>query len=220
MTNHKLISCFLLLLLFQLCEATGRKKIYISDHKIACAGTFECMQIKEKAKKDWQVTTDTIIGFNYQEGYVYRLLVEIAEPKNTCAGILNDKYKLVKIISKTKTNYNPAEKLGNKTWHLKALTGEKVTLSEKDTAIFIRLNVKGGKLSGRGVCNSFVGTLKTDGHSITFENIAFTKMFCEGITIEKILSGYLTAVKTYGLTENQLTFFCNGTRKMIFTAEQ
>jgi heat shock protein HslJ len=210
---------FSFLLLFHFCEAGPHKKIYVNDRKIACAGNFECMQIKEKAKKDWQITTDTIAGFNYQEGYTYTLSVEITEPKNSYAGNLNDKYKLVKIISKTKTSYNPAEKLENKTWHLKSLTGARVTMSERDTVVYIRLNIKTGKINGRGICNNFVGSLKTDGNSITFENLAFTKMMCDGIAFEKTLSEFLVAAKSYTLEENKLTLFCSGNRELVFTAQ-
>ncbi len=220
------ISVWLLgvLLVTQLCYAGGtKKKLYVYDRKTPCAGSFECMQVKEKTKEAWHVYTDTIEGFDYQEGYNYTILVETTLAKNPYDGRINDKYKLVKIVSKTKTDYNPAEKLEGKKWMLVSLNDGKKTLSFKDdsTRMSLQLNVKAGKVSGHGICNGINGVLAVQNNIIKITNISSTKMMCagQGSTFEKIYRDFLAKPSAYEVAGDKLYLKCADGSSLLFQAQ-
>ena len=50
MKCRALVIVLCLVLLTGFCNAKGNKTLLVADRKIACAGEFECIQIKEKAK--------------------------------------------------------------------------------------------------------------------------------------------------------------------------
>lgn len=208
----------------QFCLAGGnQKKLYISDQKIPCAGDFECMQVKEKAKEAWHVYTDTIIGFDYQEGYAYTILVETVLPKNPYEGQLNDKYKLVKIVSKTKTGYNPAVKLEGKKWSLVSINDGKKTLNFNNEAgrMYMQLNVTGGKMTGHGICNSITGAASVQNNIIKITNISSTKMMCadQGTVFEKIFREFLAKPWLSSLESNTLRFTDSAGENMVFKTD-
>jgi heat shock protein HslJ len=221
----KYILCFFSLVLFchvGFASGGSKKKLYVYDRKIVCAGNYECMQVKEKAKEAWHVYTDTIEGFNYQEGYNYTILVETTLPKNPYEGRINDKYKLVKVISKIKTDYNPAVKLEGKKWMLLSMNDGKknLTFNQDSTRMSVQFNVKAGKVTGHGICNTISGTLAVQNNAITITNIASTKMMCagQGGTFEKIYRDFLAKASAYEVSGNRLYLKCNDGSSLLFQA--
>ena len=57
---------------------------------------------KLKETDAWVTLSDHIIGFDYEEGYEFLLLVEISKVKHPYYGQNRERYNLLKIISKTK----------------------------------------------------------------------------------------------------------------------
>lgn len=220
MPHQKLISSFLFLLLcINFCVAGNKKKLYVYDRKVECAGSFQCLQIKDKAKLPWQVYSDTIAGFNYEEGYNYKILVEVTTAKDAYAGTCNDKYRLVKIISKIKSNYNPAEKLVNKRWILKSMYDTKTTLTMQEDKAFVQFDIKDNKINGKGICNDFDGAVKTTGHSMSITGLMATKMLCKGIELEKVMIDFLSKTKSYTLEGDILTLTCADGSNLIFKTQ-
>jgi len=197
-------------------NAKGNKTLLVADRKIACAGTFECIQIKEKEKAPWRVYSDTIEGFNYQEGYEYKISVQPLQTKNTMSGLYEEKYKLLKVISKRKTDYNPAVKLGEKKWVLHNMDDNKSRFMLHDTIVFIQFNLKDGKVKGNGACNTFTGSFTYEGDKMTISNIAATKVLCKAEQLEKALFNFYDKVTTWKISGNTLTLFKSDGQKMIF----
>lgn len=84
------------------------KTIYISAETKSCQlGEMqaECMQVKwTKSQKDWEnfgQTTD-IEGFTFEKGYEYELVIHETKVDNPPADAPSIKYKLVKLLAKTK----------------------------------------------------------------------------------------------------------------------
>ena len=188
------------------CSAKGAKTLIVADRKVACAGTFECIQIREKASAPWRVYADTIEGFSYEEGYEYKISVQPLQAKNTTLeGIYEEKYKLLKVISKRKTGYNPAEELTAKRWILKELNDTRRNLGIPDTNVYIAFNLKTGKTMGRAVCNNFTSSFSCQGHKISITNIAATKMMCKGQALENVIFNFYKGITTFKIQGNILT---------------
>jgi hypothetical protein len=87
-----------------------QKTLFISSDQTAsnCAGAFfrhAGLYIKySKKDKEWTLLCEGIIGFNYEKGYGYEIVVNIYDIDYGSAGCADDcprvKYELVKIVSK------------------------------------------------------------------------------------------------------------------------
>lgn len=117
--RNLLLLCFALFTLAS-CETgknsaasgTERLKMWVNSQKVACTGVapMECLQVQygETIEPEaWQYFYDQIEGFDFEEGSVFQL--EVAKTERPLQGgqIPADagkyQYRLVRIISKTKT---------------------------------------------------------------------------------------------------------------------
>lgn len=206
---------FLLLLSVSLIGYAQKKTIYIADRKLDCVENVSdgCMQIRESKKGSWHNFTGKIEGFNYVEGFDYKLKVEVIP---VAAGQAAS-YRLVKVLSQKKTNYNPAEKLSGKKWYLLTMFADTHYLKLMDTTtIYIEMDVAGKTLSGHGVCNNIKGGIEATASTISFLQIGMTKMACTGNIMEKIVVDMLEEMKTYKLAGNMLTLSSSDNAFMIF----
>ena len=64
---------------------------------------MSCMRVKEGADSAWSLFYSQIEGFDYEEGYEYVLQVEKEKIENPPADGSSIRYKLVKVVSKKKT---------------------------------------------------------------------------------------------------------------------
>jgi heat shock protein HslJ len=207
MKLKSVLAISLLVLSVGVCSAKGNKTLYVSDRMVACAGNFLCMQVREKASAQWRNYSDTIAGFNYQEGYEYKISAQLLHTANTLSGMYEEKYKLVKVISKTKTSYIPGEKLAGKHWILSVMNDTKVTLYPKDSTVFIEFDAKAGKTHGKGACNTFTSAFNVSGASIAFTNFAQTKLMCRAEEIEQIIFSFYKKSITYKVEDNMFYIY-------------
>ncbi len=203
------------LLAATLCGYSQKQKLYIADRKLDCLESVNdgCLQVKESKKGAWHNFTGKIEGFNYQEGFDYKLVVE---PIPVAAG-QPVSYRLVKIASQKKTNYNPAERISGKKWYLLTMFADTHYLKLLDTTtIYIEVDVAGKSLSGHGVCNNIKGGVDATAGNISFLQISLTKMACPGNIMEKIVVDMLEEMKSYKLAGNMLTLAGPDNSFMIF----
>lgn len=196
--KYVLSFCFLC---FAFCAAAQTNHtLYIADRTVECAGG-DCMQVKEKKKGAWIPAADSIEGFKYEEGYEYKIKTMLSD--------YTHKHKLLKVVSKKKTGYNPATKLEGKKWVLKNMYDNSTNLGIKDSTVYILINVTDGKMNGHGVCNNMHGTVKAEGHNITFGPIASTRMSCldQGNVMESIITNLLQATSYYTLQGQTLILY-------------
>jgi len=205
MKNRAVISSLLLVFITNFCLAKGTKTLIVADRKIACAGTFECLQVKDKASAQWRNYSDTIAGFDYEEGYEYKISVQPLQTSNTLSGVYEEKYKLLKVISKRKTGYNPTGKLAGTHWVLRAMNDGNRTLGIPDTSIFIAFDLKTGTARGRGPCNSFSLSFSGKGSKIALTNLSATKMLCKAEPVERVIFNFFKSITTYQVEGRTLT---------------
>lgn len=108
MMIQKIIFIFFAILLFSCNEnskTNSEKTLIIASKKADCIGVApqECLLIKEdNTQKDWHFFYDQIKGFNYENGFEYKILVHTESLKNIPQDASSISYTLVKIISKEK----------------------------------------------------------------------------------------------------------------------
>jgi heat shock protein HslJ len=181
-------------------SAQVKKVLYIADRTTIC-DKRDCIQFKEKKKDAWKAFTDSIKGFNYEEGNEYRITVSYSPDYKT--------YKLTKINSQKKTKYNTALKLEGRKWVLVNMFDSVSNLGMRDTTVFITLDVTYGRISGHGVCNQLKGSLKAQGKSLTVDGLGWTKKKCQdqGNIFETIITNLLSATDTYEYKDGVLTLY-------------
>lgn len=77
----------------------------VAPQMIDCIGAHgdqKCLQIKTPGAKEWDWEYDGIVGFEYVEGYTYRLKVKKEELENPPEDASAIRYTLLEVISKEK----------------------------------------------------------------------------------------------------------------------
>jgi heat shock protein HslJ len=219
MKTRIILSALLAVLVVSFSHAKGSKTLYVADRTVACAGTFECIQIREKTSAPWRNYSDTIVGFNYEEGYEYKISVQPLQTLNTLSGIYEEKYKLLKVVSKKKTGYKPADKLSGKRWIMKSMYDTKKTLSVPDTSgIYMIFDVKNGTASGKAICNTFHTSYSCKDSTISFPNFASTKMMCKGQAFEGVVLNFIKNATTFKLQGEVLILTQPNGSNIVFLA--
>lgn len=83
--------------------------IWVDAKKVDCYGMvmMKCLRIckkEEQPLENWTSLYSSIIGFEYEEGYLYKLNVKIEKIQNPPADASNLKYTLIKVEEKIKVN--------------------------------------------------------------------------------------------------------------------
>jgi heat shock protein HslJ len=208
-------------LLFGVCKA-GNKVIYVGDRLVQCNDTRECLQLKTKAKAAWQNYFDYIDGFNYELGFEYKILVKVTGHNGTTDAFKHETYKFVKLLSRKKTDYNPATRLDGKKWFLASMYDTQRNLTFKDSAIYIFFDTKTGKVNGTTTCNSFSGPFKSEGATMTIGPLGATKRLCQPenkMTFEKLILKFIQEATIYTVEHGKVTLFAPNGENIAFTTE-
>lgn len=81
----------------------NEKTLYVASKKVDCMGLFaqQCLMVKENNQQNWEYFYDSIVGFTYQEGFEYEILVSEKRIENPPQDASSIETTLIKIISKT-----------------------------------------------------------------------------------------------------------------------
>ena len=107
----------------------------------------------------------------------------------------------------TSEDTSSTAELGNTYWKLTELEGNPVVMAENQREM--KLTLRGeNKVTGFGGCNSFFGSYENDEETLSFSQLAATRMFCaETMDKESQFMTSLSAVKTYKITGQTLQLF-------------
>ncbi|WP_158839975.1 DUF4377 domain-containing protein [Polaribacter sp. L3A8] len=87
----------------------NKKILVIASEKVDCVGVSpqKCFLVREVDKQDWSFFYDSIIGFTYEAGFEYEILISEKQLENPPQDASSIEYKLIRIISKIeKTSEN------------------------------------------------------------------------------------------------------------------
>lgn len=200
-------SYFILVLAFFFSSCQKEKVIFIADHFGECES--QCLLVRENEQDKWSNFSENIEGFEYKEGYNYKLKVKI-EKKNSKVT-----YSLVEILSKTKTtSTNTVE--NQEKWLVTKIEG-----FENKTIKTPSFTIKDNIIKGATGCNSFGGDLQFNKTGVfKVGKLRFTKMYCqEYMTLENAFSSALSKATHYKLIKGKMLFF-NSENKLLFTAKK
>jgi len=96
-----------LLLMSQACQLIEPDKtltLEVADHRVDCVGVApqKCLLIKTPEDKTYTFWYESIKGFNYEEGFVYRLKVRKVKVRNPPADAASFYYQLLEVLEKKK----------------------------------------------------------------------------------------------------------------------
>ncbi|WP_316822773.1 META domain-containing protein [Pedobacter gandavensis] len=175
-------------------------RMMVKEDRASCTGVapMNCLQVKYKNSKNWELFYSEIQGFKHQEGYRYTLSVIRTKRKNVPADASAYTYKLKKVIKKEKIAVKPSSgkdplmAIANQKWTLSKINGQGVS---SDRA-FIKLDDKGNKFNGSGGCNGIFGsfTYNPKTKSLSFGNIASTMMACADEKLNKLETDFTKAL--------------------------
>lgn len=199
----KILTLLTILMLTSSCEKN--KIIYVADSLVDCQGVSpqKCMQIKEAKGNDWTYFYHKIDGFEYKEGYTYKIEVAVSKIKNPPADGSSLGYKLVRVIYQEPSTTKMTTNSFSTNWKIIAING----LEDLKVNPTLNFDFDAQKISGKAGCNNYGATFVKKENSLSFEKTFATKMTCSNMGIEKAYLEGLSNVKTYTLLDNTLTFY-------------
>ncbi len=83
-------------------------ELYVDSKRVDCVGVApqKCLRTRTDPNGEWQFFYDTIEGFDYQEGFTYKLKVNTFNVENPPADASSIRYELDEVISKTAVENN------------------------------------------------------------------------------------------------------------------
>lgn len=206
----KFISLLLLVVFVSSCDE--KKTIYVAPFLASCDENSEkkCLLIKESVNDEWKQFSGAIEGFDYKEGYTYKVEVNISKVKKPAADGTDLKYKLEKLIyQEPTTTKNELAEIPSGTWKVEVIPGL------DSLAVQPTLTFKDGKVSGNAGCNNYSSSFTTNGDSISFGLAMATKMYCTNMSVEKAFFECLQKAKSYTLNKGNLVIYDDAKNQLL-----
>lgn len=191
--------------------STSPKNIiwYVANSKADCNGVApqECLQIKEEGQKSWAFFYDQIDGFDYEDGFYYKIKVEASEVENPPADGSSLRYKLVEILEKSKIPLN----LDGGSWLV-------TRIKENDSFgrnPFIKIDLSKNKINGNTSCNRFSAKIAVTNTKVAISELSSTEMMCRDFETETVFMEALKEVNTYTLKEEKLQLLDKNNQLLI-----
>ena len=199
----KIIPLIIVTILLNSCSEN--KIIYVADSFADCEGVSsqKCLKISESKGEEWKLLYQEIEGFDYKEGFTYKIEVNIKKIKNPAADGSSLRYKLVKIIYQEQSKVALQTKSLHGNWKVSKMMGID-SLAKSPTLI---IDTESNKVSGNAGCNKYGASYTIDGNIINFETPFATKMYCTNMKIEDAFFDCLSKVVYYKLDNENLQLF-------------
>lgn len=202
--------------IFFLACSSGEKKqdqhvFWVNSTKASCIGLAptKCLQIQKSESLDpsaWESFHESIQGFEYQEGYIYKIIVKEThlDPADVPADASSIEYALVEILEKRQD----LRLRINEIWIAIKIKGENLAAEGGHSHPQLEINVGEMRYMGNDGCNQYNGgVIELDEQSIRFGIAAGTRMMCEDMRIPDLFNTSLPDVSSWVIEENQLKLF-------------
>lgn len=198
--KSRILITILTVVLFFSCSKDNEKILFVSDVKMDCTGVApqKCLQIKEKESDNWTYFYNDIEGFDYEEGYTYKIKVEVSEVENAPADASSLKYTLLEVIEKTKA----PRSLTKGSW----MVTKVMKVDTFDRNPFFSVTTSDNSIKGSTGCNRFFGAIKTEGENIQITNVGATKMMCANMDAENAFMEAINLTTNYKIDNDVLKF--------------
>lgn len=206
--KSRILITILTVALFFSCSKDNEKILFVSDVKMDCTGVApqKCLQIKEKESENWTYFYTDIEGFDYEEGYTYKIKVEVSEVENAPADASSLKYTLLEVIEKTKA----PRSLTKGSW----MVTKVMNVDTFDRNPFFSVTTSDNSIKGSTGCNRFFGTIKMEGETIQITNVGSTKMMCANMDAENAFMEAINSTNSYKI-ENDVLKFLSESKEVV-----
>lgn len=196
--SSKFLAIMSMVLLFFSCSTNTDKVILIASTKADCTGISpqKCLQIKEEGETNWTYFYSNIEGFDYVEGFYYRLKVSVSEIENPPAGGSSLKYRLIEVLEKSKAPLN----LDQGSWLV-------TRVKDRDSFgrnPFIKIDLLQNEINGNTSCNRFSAKIKVTNNKVDISELSSTEMMCKDIDVETAFLDALASITSYSLKNDKL----------------
>lgn len=196
--------------------AQEEKTLWISSQKVDCVGVapMKCMQVKEAEDAEWTLFYDQIVGFDYEEGFNYKVRVNVTERENPPADASSLVYTLVEVVSKDavaadRTPMPPARgDLYDREWRLRMIMeGGEATRIGNDQEVTLTISSETSGISGKAACNNYFGGTQIDGTTMRVMKIGSTRKMCADEELMNLERRYLTLLENVNqISPNRSSF--------------
>ncbi|QKX07061.1 DUF4377 domain-containing protein [Aquimarina sp. TRL1] len=202
-------------------KKVGKEEIlWIHSAKVPCMGVapMSCFSVKKEGtgvSQDWELFYDTIEGFSYEPGYLYKIKVGVTDipVEMVPADASSVKYTLIRVISKEK---DEGLRLSD-SWKLIKL---KETSIPKNAKPYMEINIAENKVFGMGGCNRFSGSIqKATKTQLQLGPMMSTKMLCEQADMEHQFFRALEEVMSYRIENNKLYLLDANQKEILILAK-
>lgn len=202
-------------------DRQAEKYLYwVNSTRTSCEGMAptKCLQVQKSESLDpaaWKPFHGTITGFEYEPGYIYKLVVkeQHLDPDNLPADAPSIEYILVEILEKKED----LRLRINDIWLADIIMGE-ILILDADGVTLPRLEINAGEMRymGSDGCNNFNGgIIELDEQRIRFGIAAGTRMMCMDMNIPDLFNTTLPEVTGWKIQENKLHLFDAGGRELM-----
>jgi heat shock protein HslJ len=201
------------------CEDNSSEKpngtvLFVNSLKVDCTGVgkMKCLQIQEAdtlTPNNWENFYGNIEGFEYEPGFIYKLLVKKKklDPAKVPADASTLKYSLIRVTEKNRDNKLQL----NDIWALETIDGETIdlkNLSGRQERPVLEIHLNKMRISGNDGCNAMFGTIaKLDEKRISFTHLGGTLMACPNMELPDKYNNALGKTKTYKRNGLNLYFY-------------
>lgn len=191
-------------------QPVALRTIYVGPERVECEGEGPqlCYQYKENPQDDWLLYYGEIENFEYEEGYVYELVVAESNVDAPPAGGSSVRLTLVDVVAKEV----PPPDLNDTVWVAQSMNGRPPIEGTELTLGFFK-----GQVIGSAGCNRFSGRYETAGNSITFGQMATTGVPCPQALLAQQIE-YLETLEgaaAYEVADNQLMLLGENGESML-----
>lgn len=166
----------------------GVLSLLVGPQSVDCVGVGPqlCYLVKEELEDDWTNFYAEIVGFTYEPGYNYEILVEKTKVPNPPADGAAFRYRLLKVLQKQKATSSILHDI----WVVQALEGKPL----KGLTNFPRMEMmpEEGRMLGFTACNDVSARLKVAPNRIAFSEVSYTEKLCPDV--QDIESQFLKAL--------------------------
>lgn len=154
------------------------KIIYVAPHTESCGDDRrQCFLARGSNADEWQLLTDSLTGFTYEEGYTYKLQIRADSAESS-------EWALVEILGQEgsfKSDRPESAEEQLQIWHLDFMLTNAIALDNDITMTF-----GDRRIQGSGGCNDYTAAYRVDGESaLTVEAINANKQLCDELVSQQ-----------------------------------
>ena len=201
--------------------ATTEQTLFVGPEQVDCTGVGpqKCLLVKESADAEYTYFYDSIVGFTWEAGYEYELVVRVVNLPEPPLDASSLRYELIEIVSRTEVASAEPE-LTDIVWQWTRTDSadETNTIEVSDPSLFTITFLPGGDYSLQNDCNRGGGAYTLDGDSLTIMPGFSTEAYCGDESLDQTFLNTLAQVVSYEVADGQLILTLNDeVGSMIFT---